>query len=549
MKKTIWLLLFVPFIAFAGRKKKTKKVDVSFEQLKTDITYLASDELEGRRTGTEGEKKAANYIAKRFMENGISPFSGDAYLQKFEVQEGFTRSENQNCAISEQELLASEFTGMPFSANGNISALIMNKVKEQGAVQLIPISSVSKKKLNSPHEDALDDYFKKADSILSKGANGIVFYNDLGKDYNYEFDPKQKTEKRLEKVIVYVNHDAFVRLIKPRLKADWVDFTAEIDVQPKIRTGFNVTGFIDNKAPKTVVIGAHYDHLGYGEDHNSLFADTIPAIHNGADDNASGVGAILALSKLCKEGKSKNYNYLFIAFSGEELGLYGSKKFVEQNESFLPKVNYMINIDMLGRYDDTKKALTIGGVGTSPTWIPMIENSKKFFTPKWDSAGVGPSDHTSFYMKNIPVLFFFTGLHTDYHKPSDDADKINYVGEQNLIQYIYSLVENLDKSTPLVFTKTREPKQEGARFKVTLGIMPDYTFSGIGVKADGVTEGKLASRIGMLAGDVILQLGETKVTDMQTYMEALSKFKEGDETQVTIERSKEKKVFPVKFVK
>ena len=194
---------------------------------------------------------------------------------------------------------------------------------------------------------------------------------------------------------------------------------------------------------------------------------------------------------------------------------------------------------MLGRYDDNKKSITIGGVGTSPTWIPAITKSKPFFAPKWDSAGVGPSDHTSFYLKDIPVLFFFTGLHTDYHKPSDDADKINFVGEYKIIEYIYSLMETLNAQPKLRFLKTREPKVSTANFKVTLGIMPDYTFSGLGVKADGVIEGKAAEKAGLKANDIILQIGDYKTPEIQAYMEALSKFKKGDTTTVKILRGKE----------
>jgi aminopeptidase YwaD len=546
MKKALLLCLIIPQILFAGDRKKEKK---ELKQLQADITYLASDDLEGRRTGTIGERIAAHYIAKRLLEAKLLPYFNESFLQKFQVKEGRELGIGNTCFISDQEVNSDDYTPMPFSGNGTISELILTKVIERGTARMIPASDVTQKKLNNPHDNALEEYLNKANQLIKEGARGIVFYNDISEEYDYTFNEKLKADTILNKVVVYINYKAYKALIKPMLKKDWVDVSLEVNIVDKIREGYNVAGFINNNAKYTVVLGAHFDHLGYGEDHNSLKADTIPAIHNGADDNASGVAALLALAKRINEGKNRQYNYLFVAFSGEELGLFGSKKFIEMNENRLKNINYMINMDMVGRYDETKKALTIGGVGTSPTWIPTIERAKKFFVPKWDSAGVGPSDHTSFYMKNIPVLFFFTGLHTDYHKPSDDADKINYKGEVKIIDFIEQLTVKMDKEPKLLFTKTKEPKQEGARFKVTLGIMPDYTYSGNGVKADGVTDGKLAQRIGMQAGDVIVQLGDYKIRDMQGYMEALSKFKENDSTTVVVERGKELKTFKVVFAK
>ncbi|MEK7227125.1 MAG: M20/M25/M40 family metallo-hydrolase, partial [Bacteroidota bacterium] len=304
--------------------------------------------------------------------------------------------------------------------------------------------------------------------------------------------------------------------------------------------GHNVIGYIDNGAATTVVLGAHYDHLGYGEDGNSRSTSKEPAIHNGADDNASGTAALIELARALKKSKAKNNNYLFIAFSGEELGLFGSKYFVENPTIDLKTVNYMINMDMLGRLNDSAKVLTIGGFGTSPAWDNSINNNEFFKLPypgvspqslviKVDSSGTGPSDHTSFYRKDIPVLFYFTGLHSDYHKPTDDADKINYDGEQIIIRHILHLIESLDSKGKLAFLKTRETQTTtSARFSVSMGIMPDYTFSGTGVKADGVTDGKPAQKAGIKAGDIITQLGDYTINSLENYMQALGKFKKGD---------------------
>ena len=170
------------------------------------------------------------------------------------------------------------------------------------------------------------------------------------------------------------------------------------------------------------------------------------------------------------------------------------------------------------------------------------------FTIKIDSSGTGPSDHTSFYRKDIPVLFFFTGLHTDYHKPSDDAPKINYMGELAIVKYIVSLIGSTNNLPKLAFTKTRE-QQTGTstRFTVSMGIMPDYTFSGAGVRVDGVSEGRAAQKAGLKAGDIVTQLGEHKISSVESYMQALSKFKKGDSTKVTVKRGAEEMVFDIAF--
>ena len=203
---------------------------------------------------------------------------------------------------------------------------------------------------------------------------------------------------------------------------------------------------------------------------------------------------------------------------------------------------------MVGRLNDSTHGLNIGGYGTSPAWGETMSANDKFFKIKFDSSGTGPSDHTSFYRKNIPVLFFFTGVHSDYHKPSDDADKINYTGEWMVLKYIYKLIEDTNKKGKLAFTKTRETISNGkSSFKVTLGIMPDYTFSGIGVMADGISDGKIAQKAGIKAGDVIVQLGDYKFTDVQTYMETLSKFNKGDATKVKVKRGNEELVFDIVF--
>ena len=320
----------------------------------------------------------------------------------------------------------------------------------------------------------------------------------------------------------------------------------QTDLGKKTRTGHNVIGFINNGAAHTIILGAHYDHLGLGEDNNTLDPNDHE-VHNGADDNASGTAAMIELAKAVKDSKLKNNNYLFICFSGEELGLLGSKYFTEHPTVPLDAVDYMINCDMIGRLNDDTKKIIIGGYGTSPEWSKVLPEKTKSLTVKFDSSGIGPSDHTSFYLKNIPVLFFFTGMEKDYHKATDDADKINYVGEFRVIQYIEDILKETNNNEKIAFSKTREPQMETAHFSVTLGFMPDYSYSGNGVRADAIIDGKTAQKIGMKAGDVITQLGDYPVTDLNSYMAALGKFKKGDATVVTVMRGNDKMNLNVVF--
>lgn len=405
------LIFFVLFMTLSCTDYTTdKEIAVG---LKKDITYLASDALEGRAIGTPGEEKAAKYIAEAFEQIGLTPKGTEGYLQPFKV-----------------------------------------------------------KKSTSPHEQA----------VIGTDGEGV--------------------------------------------------------------TGRNIAGFVDNGGEHTIVIGAHFDHLGYGSE-GSLFRGE-PTIHNGADDNASGTAAVIQLAKILKEQKS-DYNFLFLAFSGEENGLWGSNYFSKNSTIEVASINFMINMDMVGRMNE-EKTLAINGVGTSPVWNDNIEkvnsDSLKLVTSE---SGVGPSDHTSFYLQDIPVLHFFTGQHEDYHKPSDDADKINYEGITHVIRYIERLVGELNQQEKLAFTKTQDSSGDSPRFTVSLGVVPDYLYDGDGMRIDGVTDGKPAAAAGMKRGDIVIKLGDSTIVDMMSYMRALSGFQSGQQTVVEYKRGEELKAAEIKF--
>ena len=316
------------------------------------------------------------------------------------------------------------------------------------------------------------------------------------------------------------------------------------DGDPSIK-GTNVVGYIDNGAKQTVVIGAHYDHLGYGG-FGSLYVGP-PAIHNGADDNASGVAGMLHIAEALKMQQYHNNNYMFIAFSGEEKGLWGSNYFAKHPTIGKEGINYMINMDMIGRLGDERKLLMYGS-GTSPVWQEVLPSDKDHtFAIKDDPSGMGPTDHTSFYLEDIPVLSFFTGQHSDYHKPTDDAHLINYVGINEITDFILKVINATQSKGKLPFTKTKDASQEKMSFKVTLGVMPDYLYDGEGMKMDGVKEDRPAGNAGMIKGDVVVKMGDLPIKDMQDYMKALGKFEPGQTVPVTILRKGKAMVLPVTF--
>jgi Tol biopolymer transport system component len=386
------------------------------ELLKKHITYLASDELKGRLTGSAGEQKAADYLSAQFKSLGLKPYEGKDYIQKF--------------------------------------------------------------------------------------------------DYKVRLD----------------KHDSIN--------------SATVD-----NNGRNVIAYLDNKASKTIVIGAHYDHLGLNEHNNSTKANSKGEIHNGADDNASGVSGVLELARMFSKNKAtEKVNYIFALFSGEEDGLIGSKHMAETLKSKYPNVVAMINMDMIGRLND-KKELIVGGIGTCPEFKKLTEKNKPAgFNVTMEDSGIGPTDHTSFYLKDIAVLNFFTGTHSDYHKPSDDEDKINYTGVTNIVDYVFRMTNDVADLDKVEFTKTKaNAGKTRPKYKVTMGIMPDYSEHADGLHVDGVTENRPAQVAGIKEGDVLTKIGTFEIKDVYTYMDALAKINAGDILDVTILRDGETKVVKVKF--
>ena len=317
--------------------------------------------------------------------------------------------------------------------------------------------------------------------------------------------------------------------------------------------GRNVLGAsaaLEDTTRRWGVIGCHHDHLGWG-DENSLWrgvAEGDSAMHPGADDNASGVAVLLELASRHSVVSLTDHPLLFASFSGEEKGLWGSNHYTDEPSVAMEHVDWMINFDMVGRLrGDT---LAVYGNGTSPVWDSILETCNEAdgagFELVLSESGVGPSDHTSFYLEDIPVLHFFTGQHEDYHKPTDTADKLNYEGMVRIADYAACIIRELGVEDSIPFTKTKDSSNEDTpRFKVTLGVVPDYLYSGIGMRIDGVSDGRPASLSGLRKGDVVVRIGDLEVVDMMGYMEGLSKFEEGQTTEVEVLRGGDSHVVSV----
>jgi Zn-dependent M28 family amino/carboxypeptidase len=314
----------------------------------------------------------------------------------------------------------------------------------------------------------------------------------------------------------------------------------------------NVVGMVAGTDPKLseeyIFVGAHYDHLGFGgPGSGSRKPDTV-AVHHGADDNASGVAAIIELAQKFKHDKNNKRSIVFVAFTAEEFGLIGSKAFVAEPPFSLKKAIAMFNFDMVGRLDSAK-SLTIGGVGTALETKALVDSLVHGFNVRISNDGYGPSDHASFYGENIPVIYFTSGVHDQYHTPDDTYDRINIKGEKMIVESAYQLIaEVANRSKKLTYQESGPKTGTSGRtdLKVTLGIIPD--FAGTvkeGMRIDGVTPGKPAAKAGLLKGDIIVAIDGKTVGSIYDYMARMKAYSPGQIISVDIMRGKEKKVFLV----
>ena len=595
MKKEINLLIIFFCFGFVVQffAQTLDSPEITAAEIQDHINYLASDELKGRDTGTEECLEAARYIENEFKKYGLTPFFDGSYLQEFPFISSIQLTENNKLTITlpEKELipvLHEDYITLPFSGNADVDAELVfagfgisaSKLEYDDYENLDVEGKVVVVLRNHPDQDNPHSEFdnfaslrKKSSVARDKGAAGIIFVNGYEEfkqgddlvDFTYDrggavtdFAITNIKREVVEEIfnsngMSFKNH--YDKIIKEQKPASFIFININVKLSAGVEEietiSWNVAGYLPAAYPKFkdefIVLGAHFDHLGMGGS-NSLYQGDDPQVHNGADDNASGTVGVLELAEKFASVRDKlNRNILFVAFSGEELGLLGSNYFVNNLPIAVNQMVTMINMDMIGRLND-EKSLIVYGTGTSTDWKVFLDDNNGYgFSLTFNDEGYGPSDHSSFYGKEIPVLFFFTGTHTDYHKPSDDADKINTAGEEDVLKYIFDftyLISNLIEAPDYLLVERKDMGQIPGR-KVWVGTIPDFAGDVDGYKISGVSDGSPAQLGGLQGGDIIIKFGEKKISNIYDFTYALADFVPGDKVKVIVKRGEEEITFEV----
>ncbi len=562
MKKIVYITLIFTMLLMINPGILKADYQVTSDSIYKHISVLADDSLEGRRVGEPGEWKAAQYIKSIFENAGLEPL-GDSltYFQSFEFLKHIGMGDKNDLSINGQVLeLNEEFKPMRQSAsltfnfdeviNVNYGITVDSSDGDYNDYDGLNVDgkAVLIKRYSPEPKDSTEEYLDRYSSLTSKisiaienKAACVLFITPEDHDDTLTTGgPTRITPKDIP--IIFLRRAALERLGLDINNPEINSANGSTDLFKVYDTGYNVVGYIPAKTDTTVIIGAHYDHLGWGgEGAGSRYLEKEPMIHNGADDNGSGTSALMELARYYSNHKDNlNYSLLFIAFSGEEFGILGSNTYAKNMTIDSSKVRMMINMDMIGRLADQEKGLAIMGTGTCSQFKSYFDSlDTGELTIAYKESGVGPSDHTSFYNQGIPVLFFFTGAHEDYHTPSDDIDKIDAEGIVAVSKMVSEIVNHFDTyDGELVYQKTKSPKGMGGRssYSVTLGIMPDFITEVEGLGVDGVSPDRPGDKAGLLKGDVIIRMGSVDIGDIYDYMNTLGKFRKGDSTTVLIVR-------------
>ena len=568
-------LLFALLLLVAFRSVNADETaNHSANALKNHVKYLASDELEGRGTGTQGNRKAAKYIATFFKKHGIAPVDG-SYFQQFTVTTQVrlgkdNKAEFRNSGKITKWKLDKDYRPMPFSRNGTVTAGVVFAgygitAPEQDFDEYAGIDAggkviiVLRSAPNYQAEDAkFDNYaslFYKYRNAIKHGAVGIIYVSPSnmsdelfrlslmrgGRDGGIvalhvrrqvlkKILPDDQSLTRLENEIAETLKPHSFEIPGGQIH---ISSTLKFIEEPTANVVGLVRGSDPNLADETIVVGAHFDHVGYGDRGASRYRGPERRIHPGADDNASGsasmmeIGAKIAAAPLPR-------SVLFIGFSGEEMGLLGSRFYTENPLLPLQNTVTMINLDMVGRITDD--VIRITGTGTSPQWSSLVDSLGKThqLSVAKTPGGLGPSDHASFYRKNIPVINFFSGLHKDYHRPSDTWDKINYPGMAKVVDFAVDALREIGsyRERP-VFVQVDAESQPP---KVFLGVTPDESPDARGLKIARVVPGSSADKAGMQAGDILKKIDEARIADFEELIAALQKYTPADSAKITILR-------------
>jgi aminopeptidase YwaD len=584
---SLTLLVLILFYSCSGNRQVTVK------ELQQEIKYLSSDSLKGRLTGSPGDSLAAEYIKNKFASYGMVPLTGDG-LQRFKITKRVLPGKANSLSVngisytSEKDFiplsfssnsgLKSEvvFAGYGFNINGD--SLKWNDYKGidvKGKWVMMLRSDPESENNKSPFIPFSGDRDK---ALLAKdmGASGVLFVSGPIYDSQDAFEslnsegfsvdiPVLRIKREVADVILSKSKSTIEilekKLNKTRKPNGFSTKVTANGVAEIVRENANTRNVVmilpgEDKQLKNeyIILGAHFDHLGMGGPGSSSRAVDTIGVHHGADDNASGVAMMLELAeKFAKTKGSHKRSIICIAFTGEEEGLLGSKHYVDEPGIDLSKVNVMFNLDMVGRLNETNN-LQVSGVGTATGLRDLIYSKSDTSVIKLtlSDEGYGPSDHSSFYGKNIPVLFYFTGAHLDYHTPSDTWDKINYEGMVKISNLIFPVAKELASSDSRLQFKESGPKIETGRVSrrkgVTLGIMPD--FAGAiknGLRADFVTPGKPAALGGMKKGDIITAINGKTVNNIQDYMFRMGQLKHGQTISVEVMRNGKKEVLLIQL--
>lgn len=593
MKHTFKLFYGFLLLSLISCSRAGYKTEVTTGELINHIKYLSSDSLKGRDTGSEGDSLAADYIKGQLAAYGLIPLTGDG-LERFKVTTKIIAGK-ANSLIVNGTIFSSEndFTPVDFAGNGTLKAEVVFAgygfsistdslkwddykgidVRNKWVMILRsdPESDNPKSKFGPFSADR-----NKAMIAKDLGAAGVLLVSGQSFDNSDTFDPLSKGGYSVGIPVFRIKRTvADVILAKSQLNINGlekklvegkkpfslatgtiVDGTSEIiNYQTNTRNVIMVLpGEDEDLKNQYLIFGAHFDHLGMGgPGSGSRAVDTI-AVHHGADDNASGVAMLIEIAgKFAGTKNSHKRSLVFVAFTGEEKGLLGSKYFSENSIFDLKKADAMINFDMVGRLKETKE-VQLGGIGTSDSLreraIAIDDTNKVRLT--FTEEGSGPSDHSSFYSKNVPVLYFTTGAHDDYHTPSDTWDKINYKGMVNISDLVFRMTSGLANETGKLVFKEAGPKEDAnrppRRKGITLGIMPDVTGSiKNGLKVEAVTPGKPGAIGGMKKGDIIVSVDGKAINNIGDYMFRMSQVRKGQTIPVEVLRNNKKEVLIIQL--